>query len=258
MNDGRHRVQDDQVATGLASSDGRVVYFALQAAPPVAKDPEVRAELVRLASSGKPHEAIPALEILSEPDRFSLDDAVSSAFFEALSSDQPAIVLTALDRMEIDAESLAARPGFWEQVMSLTSHSHPFVRGRALETVIRMAAPADEAALKSHLRAKLSDQHPYVRSKAAEGLGELGDKVAIPELLKLLDDHRASDVKASYIDLLGETVELEDTGSTWSRVDDAALFALHMLDVFEYGQIDPDHVDRDIQREIRRARAARS
>lgn len=245
-----------KVAEGLASSDGRVQYFAFQAAPRVVTDPDVREQLLRLAASPHPYLAVPALETLSEPDRFSLDDGVAAAFFQALSHSDPAVVATALDRMGTAPESFSARPGFYEKVLSLAQSAPPLVSGRALELSRRMAPPAGKAALAGMLRRKLRDPNPYVRSKAAEALGEMGDKTAIPALLGMLSDHSNSEARVSYVDLLGETVSLEDQGSTWGRVDDAALYALHMLDEFEYGQVDPDHLDRDLAREARRARDA--
>jgi HEAT repeat protein len=245
-----------QIADGLASSDGRVQYFAFQAARKAVSDPRVREQLLRLAASPKAYEAVPALEDLAEPDRFSLDDEVAGAFYRALGHPDPAVVITALDKLGVEAESLAARPGFSERVTGLFAHPNEQVRGRAIELSRRMAAPSERAALAGLLRGRLQDPSPYVRSKAAEALGELGDKTAIPALMKLLDDHASSAVKTEYVDLMGDRVPLEDQGSTWSRVDDAALYALHLLDVFDYGQIDPDRVDQDLAREARRARLA--
>ncbi len=257
LNDGHHPVNADfrrEVAEGLAASDGRAQYYALQAAPQVVTAPEVREQLIVLASSPEAYRAVPALEVLSEPDRFALDDGVAAVFYHALDHAQPAVVLTALDRMGTQAESMAARSGVYDKVVALTRHQNPFIRGRAIELTTRMVAPSQQVALAGTLRNLLRDRSPYVRSKAAEALGEMGDKSSIRAIAPLLDDSSASEVKASYVDLLGETVPMEDQGSTWARVDDAALYALHLLDVFQYGDVDPERMDQDIAREVKRAK----
>lgn len=245
-----------QVADGLSSADGRVQYFALLAATDKSQEEKVRRELLRLSGSQHAYQAIPALELLSDQDRYSLDDGVASAFYHALDHPDPAVIVRALDRMGTEAESLSARPGFYEKVLSLTGHQSAYVRGMAVELTPHMVAPSEEASLKSLLRGKLKDSSPYVRSKAAAALAELEDKSAIPELVKLLDDPSPSQVQTSYVDLMGDEVPLEDSGSTWSRVDDAALAALDFLGVFDYGQVDPDHRDQDIRQEADRARRA--
>lgn len=76
----------------------------------------------------------------------------------------------------------------------------------------------------------------------------------------LLDDTEKNVYDIRFENLLGRQDTVHHDGSAWSRVDDAALWALQSMSrsldgaKFDYGKIDHKKVDEDIAKEKARAR----
>lgn len=174
---------------------------------------------------------------------------------------EPIVASEALFRWDNKTHELSDKKPLHALVLPLLDHSDPGLRGRALEVVTETVADADKPKLVEKITSMLKDPNPYVRSEAASALADLRNVASASKLAPLLDDKEKNTYDISYTNLLGSPDTQHHDGSAWSRVDDAALWALQKMtstmpveQKFQYARIDHKSVDADIAREVARAK----
>lgn len=253
----------EAILKGLNSSDGFVLHYALKAAPDaLGQEPntEVTAKLVEI---GNTHPAIGArievLNALATATGYEKNPDIVALFIKAL-KDEPAVADTALFRRSFGFTKAEKAEEMKAAVDGLLSHEDPGVRGRAIEPAWDFHNRDNEWALMV-VAPLVKDKNPFVRSKAAHVLGLTKDPRAVSHLMALLDDKSKNTYGSTYQNLLGRTETIHHDGSAWSRVDDAALYALNNItrnlpesDRFEYERIDYKNVEGDISAQVAKAK----
>lgn len=193
-----------------------------------------------------------ALDELWQLRDWEKQDGPTEAFYQALASDDAYVVSNGLNRLKYETFNLIRKDDFRTRVLGLLSHDDPGVRGRAATVIGRLAEDGDEE-VGTQLHALLNDPNPYVRGEAAEGLAELKRLSSVHKMIAMLDDsEKASYTLDGWTKLDGTNGSLYHDASTWSRVDDALLYALVSMtsgmgdDKFEYRKINSETKDADI------------
>ncbi len=233
------------VKTYLAAKPAPLVGGALVATRPLlAADPpdeEILAAVVRIAKDHEmPQARVLAIRQLNSVKAFQLPkpqpgntkERVVEALLDA--ADDPIEYVAAGALMRLAGAAYAEMPkrdAAFAIAQKQAAHKDAAVRGRALQLAARLAkAPEEKAAVGALAEAALTDADPFVRSMAAEAVGQTGRLAALPKLVALVDDtaenvHRRDGVTS----LTGEPLEMAHDGSPGRRVDDAALIALQKL-----------------------------
>jgi len=198
-----------------------------------------------------------ALNALQRMKDFQQNEAIASAFLKAMQAPEPYLKSLSLFRIQFNNYNLARKPDFYSRAAELMKDPDAGVRGRALEVASVLVSPEEQASLGQQITAMLGDKSAYVRSVAADALGRLGYRPAIPKMVELLDDQASNTYDISYRRLNGSQGSEHHDGSAWSRVDDAMLWGLSQLTFsfgpqkFSYGKIDYKNVPGDIAREVK-------
>ncbi len=224
----------------------------------IASDSSATATRAALLGLARAHPALGA--------RFAAQEALAALppapdtgrlLVDALGDSATVLVASALLRLSGRVHALAERDAVRAACARLSDHTDPGVRGAALALRSQLVTGAESrAALGRDLDASLSDPHPYVRSQAALAVGRLRRKASLEKLMELVRDSADNAYRLDGFTLLdGSPGALEFPGSTWRRVDDAALEALSYLSLalaepFSYGDVRADQVERDIARQV--------
>ncbi len=250
------------VLKALDSKDSNELYFALKAACQLMgekADPEVVAKVVGIVENHKLEGArFEAMDTLFLKKDFMKDPAVFAAFLKKLEDPTAAVQSLALFRFKGNTYGLPDIAKVFEAAHGLMKSKDPGVRGRALEVASETVPAGEKDSLTKEITAALKDQHPYVRSVAASSLARLAKTKAVADIMPLLKDSASNTYEAPYKSLIEVPASMHHDGSPWSRVDDAALFAIEWATAgtpnkFDYAQIDHKNVPGDIAKEIKRA-----
>ena len=251
----------------LGSDDGSVQAAALKAGgASVAVDPPSRPvidKLVELMSTdGKPELHYSVMDAIYRMDDWEDDDAVAGAVLKAMQND-PAYVKSEILFRADSAYGLSNRAEWWDEVKKSLDDPDPGVRGRAVSVAYTLGRSDDakKAELAEKIHGMLDDEHPYVRSEAAEVLAQMQHFASLPKFIALLDDSEGNtyDIR-DFKEINGNSGSVHHDGSPWSRVDDAMLYAIERLtgsmgeQKFDYGDVGGDDWEEDIKREIGRAK----
>ena len=226
-------------------------------------DEAVTAKIVELAKSHPtPEGRFAAIEQLWKVSQIEKDDKKLEPLVAALDAEQPWLVSRALFRLKGKLSTYGKKDEVQAKLGELLKHADPGVRGRAAEALSSMAGPdaAKREELAKLIMPLLADENPYTKSAACSSLAWLRYKPAIHEIIKLVDDETKNtyDIRG-FNELNGNTGWVHHDGSAWSRVSDAALYALKSLshetgEKFDY-KVDAKKVEDDLKKAATEAKA---
>ncbi len=230
------RVDEDfskVVVAHLGSKNDKILARALHAAKAgIAGRSGDKPILTKILEVGRQRKDGPAqfavLDALRRGDRNLMAPEVSELMLNSLKHEKAYVVSMALQALTLRAGRIKDRKTLKAKAIELAKHADPGVRGRALGLLSRVGH-RDEAALQVALEA-LKDEHPFVRSEAADALVTLRYQPAIHELIKLVDDMAENryDIEG-WKHLDGTPGRLHHDGSAWSRVNDSVMSAIKRL-----------------------------
>jgi hypothetical protein len=250
------------VLKALDTKDSTELYYALKAACQVMgekADPEVVTKVVGIVENHNLEGArFEAMDTLFLKKDFLKDPAIYAAFFKKLEDPTAAVQSLALFRFKGNSYGLPDVAKVFEAAHGLMKSKDPGVRGRALEVASETVPDGDKEALAKEIVAALKDQNPYVRSVAASSLARLVKTKAVADIMPLLKDSARNTYDAPYKTLIETRASMHHDGSPWSRVDDAALFAIESAtsgtpNKFDYAKINHTNVPGDIAKEVKHA-----
>lgn len=255
---------DQAILKALNSSDKSILYYGLRASgDALGKEPnkEVEAKLVEIAGTSPELGArLEAVDALSRATGFDTDPAVMEVYLKALNDEAP-VASTALFRRTYSMSKSDKGEELKKTAVALLKHKDPGVRGRAVDFVAALYAQEPEFILTT-IGPMAKDKDPFVRSSAAGALALTRDMRAADILITMVDDHEKNTYDIKYPNLLGKMETVHHDGSAWSRVDDAALYALKSLTYtlgegkrFVYDKIDYKKIDADIAASAKKAKA---
>jgi len=200
-----------------------------------------------------------ALDALSNVKNLDEDPRILDAFLHAMNDDAPVASL-ALFR----SKASFARSERAEEMKALSeqllSHPDPGVRGRAIDVFVDFHSQ-DEAAILQKAEPMITDENPFVRASAVGALSRVQDPKAVHLIMSLVDDSEKNTYDIRFENLLGKSETVHHDGSAWSRVNDAALYALQSQTTrnpkegkFVYDKIDHKRVDQDIAAKSQKAK----
>ena len=191
-------------------------------------DPSVVAALVALGNDHPDRSVLrEVLTTFAYASPAQADAGVAQLVLDAMSADEPWIVVSALDQFEISG--FADPAVFVEPVRAALAHEHPVVRGRAARALGNLADEGATGAFAGHVELEplLSDSEPMVRGSAAEGLGIAERLASIPVLLGLTTDPAPTEAElAGWTELYDGSPGSTTYGAGAGRVDTAALDAI--------------------------------
>ncbi|MCA9494933.1 MAG: HEAT repeat domain-containing protein, partial [Myxococcales bacterium] len=249
------RVDAVAVASGvLADPDPRVAGGGLALASALLPDEPEGSGLARavahLAQEGSGPARYDALRVLDRTT-WTQDPTLSAPFTAALDAEDPYVVSEALRLIRYRTAGLSDPSAFREAAMARTSDIDPGIRGRAALLLARLAP--EDPAVRARLIELAADPHGYTRAAAAEALGELEWPSASHVLIGLVDDHAKAVWDMNPFERLdGSTEVLHHSGSSFERVDDAALRALQRAtaslgdEAYAYREVSLRYLDLDI------------
>lgn len=255
---------DQAILKALNSSDKSILYYGLRAAgDALGKEPnkDVEAKLVVIAGTSPELGArLEAVDALSRADGFDSDPAILDVYIKAMNDEAP-VASTALFRRTFSMGRAPQAEELKKTAVALLKHKDPGVRGRAADFVAELYS-SDPDFIIATIGPMTKDKDPFVRSSAAGALARSRDMRAVDLLIDLVDDKKKNTYDIKYPNLLGKMETVHHDGSAWSRVDDAALYALKSLTYslgegkrFVYDKIDYKKVDADIAAAAKRAKA---
>lgn len=245
----------------LDAQDGPTLYFAIKAAGALMGAKPQRPVVDKLVQivlnhpkTGARYEAMESLFLMKD---FLADKDIAEAFLATLKA-EPALQSSALFRFRSNAYSLPNKSAVHQAAYELTKSKDEGVRGRAWQVVAETVDTKDKAKLAEELTGALKDKSPFVRSVAADCLSLVAKQKGVAALMPLLSDKTSNTYEIEFQNLRGHKETVHHDGSPWSRVDDAALYAIQsatgMMDEekkFKYGKIDHTKVDADIAAQIK-------
>ncbi len=222
----------------LPSSQPKILAAALSAARiPLMGKPSDRL-LAAVAARGSEREDVvvrySVVDVLNLVAPARRNDDVLRVFEAALAAREAHLVASGLEALTMSLPALSAAPAraklLAPRVLTLTQHGDPGVRGRALELLVGLEGTSEHAETFSRARAALGDSHPFVRAAGASVLARLGQRSAVHELAKLVDDKAPSQYETEAQSLLEEKPMRLVYGVPGRRhVSENALYALSVL-----------------------------
>lgn len=255
---------DQAIIKGLKSDDPEVLHFALRSAgKALGEEPneEVKTILIDYVNNhdhvAARHEALDALTSL---DRYAEKPEIVDVFLKAMKDDAPVASL-ALFRSKYSLVSGDKGDEVKATLQELLKHEDPGVRGRAIDLIAQFSRDGDALILEK-AEPMLKDKNPFVRASALDALSRVKDPKAVHLIMTLVDDTEKNTYDIRYENLLGKQDTVHHDGSAWSRVNDAALYALKSAtyrlpeeERFIYDKIDYKKVDEDIAAQAKKAKA---
>lgn len=206
--------------------------------------------VARLALEGTPAARFDALQALDRTT-WTQDPTLADVFVQGIAADDPAVATEALRLVRYRTAGLADPSAFREAALRRTSDIDPGLRGRAARLLARLAP--EDAEVRARLIELAGDPHPFTRAAAAEALGELEWPSAAHVLIPLVEDHAKAVWDMNPFERLdGRTEVPHHSGSSFERVDDAALRALQRATTplgeegFTYREVSLRYLDLDI------------
>ncbi len=245
----------------LDSKDDKLVARALRAARTGMSGKEGNSELVkkvvsladRYKSGAGRYALIDALRVVGFDLR---NDELMAVFESSLQDEQPYVLSYALQALYRATRSIKNKDAVKARALELAKHADPGVRGRALELLGSISR--NDEAVRNVVLAALSDEHPYVRSEAAESTARLRYQPAIHLLMKLVDQKERNryEIKG-WTTLDGKPGRLHHDGSAWSYVQDAAINAIRSLsgNELKLTRIAPKQVDEGLAKNVEEVKA---
>jgi HEAT repeat protein len=254
---------DEAILRNLRSKDKAVLHQAiLSSKRTLGKEPnpEVVGILIEFVEShpevGARYESLDALNAVDNLDK---DPKILDAFLKAMKDDAP-IASLALFRRKFGFKRGERAEEMKATTTTLLSHKDPGVRGRAIDAFADFH-PDDEAKILEKAEPMLKDANPFVRASAVGALSKVQDPKAVHLIMTLVDDTEKNTYDIKFKNLLGQTETVHHDGSAWSRVNDAALYALRSQtsrkpegEKFVYDKIDHKQVDQDIAAQAQKAK----
>jgi HEAT repeat protein len=178
------------------------------------------ANLFRLASGAMPEPVVAALGQALENDPSPIVRALAARAFETTREARalPALLAalkrereTAVRKAIIYALAHQSSPQVTSALLPQVKDKRAEIRATALYALAEIADPASANAFIEVLQKRRSDEDAFARSEAARGLGRIGERSAIAQLVATLREDKAPEARREAAIALGRIGNSQDT-----------------------------------------------